>query len=395
MPWFRFGLLLLVVVRTVMLLGAMRRSLKGTSAAFDGKNHYEFAVSRARSGRVSGVKIGIAIADNLRFVLRREHRFDRLAKWFGIAREWQTADREFDDSIYVLTDDLVLLDALSHDAQLRDATHDLLTDERVRAIRCHGGSLWVDLHRIGREQDEGTAAAVAAALLPAVGPGLEKVGERLVAIQARPWTTERDPAESRQQILLMASSVIGIAGIAAFLWMEGVGLPRQLLFDVINRNAAILAAMVGAIFLVVLATLIGRTARTHLVLLEMLLVTLPGSWFAGRTYYALENERLDDSPATEFRTHISSVYHTSGRNRSYHLVLERALDPRLKPDMSVAPKVFNQFHAGDCARFDLHPGRFGDLWLAAIIPDTRCSALPDDPARSQTQWTNHSQADNE
>ncbi len=217
----------------------------------------------------------------------------------------------------------------------------------------------------------------------AVRPGLAKVQERLAAIQSRPWTPERDPAESRQQILLMASSVIGIAGIVAFFWMEGVGLPRQLIVDVINRFAAILAMVVGAIFLLLLATLIGRTARTHLVLLEILLVTLPGAWFAGRAYYAHENERLDDSPATEFRTHISNVYSTSGKNRSYHLVLERAPDPRLKPDLSVALTVFNQFHAGDCARFDLHPGRFGDLWLAAIVPDTSCDAPSDVPPDNQ------------
>jgi hypothetical protein len=384
MPWFRFGLLLLVAVKTVMLLAGMRRRFKATNTVFDGKEHYDYAVARNRNRQVTGVAIGVSIADNLRFVLRREHTFDRLAKWLGIAREWQTRDRDFDNSVYILSDDRVLLQALSQDAELREAAQALLGNERVGAIHCYRGSLWVDLHRISRDLHESVDTSIAAALLPAVQPDFQKFRERLAAIQARPWAAERDPADTREQILLLASSVIGITGIAAFFWTEGVGLPRQLSYAVISSYAATLAAVVGAIFLLVLVTLIGRTARTHLVLLEILLVTVPGAWFAGRAYYAFENERLDPSAALEFRTHISHVYYTSGKSRSYHLVLERALDPRLQPDMRVALKVYSQFHAGDCARFDLHPGRFGDLWLAAIVPDTRCDTPADDPAHSQT-----------
>jgi len=373
MPWLRFGLLVLVLTRIVFLFGALRRRFAGKRADGGGEA-YEYSVSRGKNRVVTAVRIGLDLPDTQRFLLRREGLLDRVAKWLGIAREWQTHDSSFDDAIFILSDDRVLLEALSFDRELRLAAERLFGNPQVKSIECARGYVWVTLHKIAPGEKGRTDEEIAVPLAAGVRPNLATLRDRLRAIGSRPWTDDRDPALEREHWLLIATSVIGIAGIAAFFWGEGLGLPRQLVFAAIESHAMLLTLIAGAILLALLVSLIGRTSRTHLVLMEILLVALPGAWFAGRALYTLENERLDRAPVTQYVTRLADVYTRRGsRSTSYYLVVEGWPDERFGRELKVRASVYARFRAGDCARFDLHRGYFGDPWLSAIEPDDGCA----------------------
>jgi len=369
MPLLRFGLLLLIFTRIVFLFGALRRSFSGKRAT-RGTEPYEYSVSRGKNGYVARVRIALELPDTQRFVLRRERFIDRTAKWLGIAREWQTNDPAFDDAIFILSDDPILLEALADDSGLRHAAQRLLANPQVESIACARGRLWATLCRVDAAFRAKGDDEIADLLAATIRPDLALLRDRLGAIGLRPWSEDRDPVEQREHWLLMATSVIGIAGIAAFFWGEGVGLPRQLAFTAIESHATILTAIAGAVLFALLVSLIGRSSRTHLVLIEILLVALPGAWIAGRALYALENERLDRAPATEHFARIVELYTHRGKSTSYYLVIDGWPDARFDRTLQVRPAVYEQFQPGDCARFDLHPGYFGDPWLSAIEPDT-------------------------
>src|SRR5262245_31953213 len=90
-----------------------RRVGFGTYHPFDWNGERcEVEVQRAK-GQVTGISLCLSLHDSWRFVLRRETWFDRFAKNFGIASEWQTGDRSFDERVFILSEDVTLNRALS------------------------------------------------------------------------------------------------------------------------------------------------------------------------------------------------------------------------------------------------------------------------------------------
>jgi hypothetical protein len=369
MPWLRFGLLFLVISRIVFLFGALRRSFSGKRSTH-GTEPYEYSVARGKGGYIARVRIALALPDTQRFVLRRERLFDRAAKWLGIAREWQTNDPAFDDAVFILADDPQFLGALSADGALRRAAARLFSNPQVDSIHCSRGRLWVSLRRIEAGLRSRSDEEIGDLLASGIEPDLARLRERLAAAGSFSWTGSRDPAEEREHWLLLSTSVIGIAGILAFFWGEGIGLPRQLVYTAIESRATSLTVIVAATLLALLILFIGRSSRTHLVLIEILLVALPGAWMSGRVLYTLENERLDRSPPTVHLARVADLYTHRGRSTSYYLVVDRWPDERFDRTLQVRAALYQRLQPGLCTRFDLHPGYFGDPWLSAIEPDT-------------------------
>jgi len=366
--WLRFGLLFLLFIKAATLFGSLRTRFPG-GVRVDGKEGFEAKVSRGKNRKLESVCLGLDLSDRVRFIMRREGMFDRIAKWVGIAREWQTRDSAFDDTVFVICDDPVLLDDISADAKLRAAVEQLLKRPSIKSLHCADGTVWIVMTKFDDAWRELDDDYLALAVKQSVGTDLIEVRERLQEVRAAPWTSDRDPVAARQQVLLAVSFVIGVAGIAAFLWSLGSGLPIQIVYDAIERRSLVVTAIVAAIFLGVLVTMIGRTSRTHLVLLEIVFVALPGAWFISRGVLTLENQRADSSQRLEHVTPLVDVYMQRGRrSTSYYLVVESWPDPRMESTkLQVDASVYREFRRDDCAKFTLRNGLYGDLWLESIV----------------------------
>jgi hypothetical protein len=355
-----------------MLISLLRRRFSGRPASTSG-DPYEFSVTRGKSRRISQVRLAIEAPNTLSFILRRENVLDRCGKALGIAGEWETSDRSFDESLFILSDDRILCGALSADADLRAAVMELFSDGMANSVECANGRLWIVLRNVPREYDSRENADVAAALASTYRPALARLGEKLATLHAPAWDGERDPGEHRTRWLLIASAVLGAGGLAGFLLQMNVtGLPRQLLSDRIDVHTTTLAASVAAVAVTALFVLVGRTSRTHLVLLAMLLTIVPATWLGGRVYYTWRNETLDTESPTDYVARIEDAYTRSGKSRRYYLIVDRWPDERFERTLQVSAAVYAQFHPGDCVRFDLHRGYFGDPWLSAIEPAGGC-----------------------
>ncbi|HZF15851.1 MAG TPA: hypothetical protein VE046_07940 [Steroidobacteraceae bacterium] len=372
MPFLPIILFMCLVGGMFMLAVLLRRGFSGTRAPRS-DDPYEYLVSRAKNRRITRVRLALDAPDGLRFVLRREKFYDRCGKALGLAREWETHDREFDESIFILSDDRVLCEALSVDEELRRAVMTLFKDPQMRSVECAGGRIWIVLVPVAQDHGKLPDLLVAEALMPLYRPLLARVRDRLVDLHARAWDGERDPGDSRSRTMMFVATGVGVAGMVAFvLQMNQAALPRQLIYEHIDHLAAVLAGSVVVIALLALFLLVGRTSRTHLVAFALLLALAPASWLAGRYGYTYRNEKLDAGPATDYLTRIDDTYSRSGKSRSYYLVVHAWPDGRFEQTLQVKSAVFSAFKAGDCARFELHGGSLGDPWLAAIEPDSRC-----------------------
>lgn len=368
----QFILFMCLIAGMGMLGGLLRRGFSGKPGPGGGET-YEFSVTRGKNRRIAQVRIAVEAPDVLRFVLRRENFFDRCGKAVGLTREWETHDRSFDESIFILSDDRVLCEALSVDDELRRAVTELFADPQTKSVECANGRIWIALAPGKRDFDGLDDPQVAGALAREFRPGLMRIRARLADLHARAWDGERDPGEARSRWLLILAGVCGAAGIVAFILQMNVSsLPRQLLFNRINHYATVATVSAVVLALLALFVLVGRTSRTHLVALAMLLVLVPATWLGGRFYYTSRNEKLDAQPATDYRTRIDDVYSKSGKSRRYYLVVHAWPDERFERTLQVTAALYSGFHPGDCARFELHSGSLGDAWLAAIEPDARC-----------------------
>jgi TonB family protein len=318
--------------------------------------------------------VGFDIPDTLRIVMRRESEFDRLAQIVGIAHEWKTQDERFDQSIYVVSDDVEMLQALSRNATLRNDICELLADPAVEALHCGFGSIWVDCKSSVAGASSNEDSVIGEKVARRLWKTLDPVRAQFEALQLQEWRNERDPAFRQEQLFLGIAALVGILGALAMLTTLGVDLPRPLVESGIVRHAGVAALATSVVLALALFAILGRTSRTHLVLLEIFLVAGPGAWLIGESYYQQFNQNADRAPPAEFVTRIAGKHYSrSRRSTSYYISVDHWPDTRIDRTLQVTFAVYKRLSRGQCVDFELHPGALGDLWLRAIKSSDQCA----------------------
>ncbi|HEY5970861.1 MAG TPA: hypothetical protein VIT22_02630, partial [Pseudoxanthomonas sp.] len=139
MGFLKLGLILLLVVR-LLGLARYRSGGRGKPVTHDGET-VRVGVTRNKSKNVIAFDVSVDVPDRLRFTLRRENWLDRVAKMLGVAREWQTGDEKFDSAVFIVSEDAVLLETMSADAELRTLLMTLLQMQRGGMLECCKGRL--------------------------------------------------------------------------------------------------------------------------------------------------------------------------------------------------------------------------------------------------------------
>jgi hypothetical protein len=352
---------LVLLLRLVWMLGRwlLRR---GKTLSFAGEP-VRVNVSRNKHGGVSGVRVTLEIADRLRFSLLPEDLLDRWAKSFGIVREWQTGDTPFDDRVFIVSEDAVLLETLSVDRELRELVARLLAEQRGVALFCDRGNLWVDCapsESLKDASDELLREQFARSLCPT----LVRLRERLLRIATSDWQPERDLARRRQGWLSGAAGLCAVAGISAFFLNAGTD-SYQVVREMISRYTLFATLSTGAALLVALALWLRATPLTHRVLFDVLLAAIPGAWFAASGALGWYNRHYDVSSPERRSVRVEQTYETIHRSRtSYHLVVAAWPDVRGQREVLVNPDEYRLMTPGGCVDVVWHRGRLGDGWIS-------------------------------
>ncbi|MFO0447748.1 MAG: hypothetical protein ACK52I_03480 [Pseudomonadota bacterium] len=277
-----------------------------------------------RPGTYDALRLGVPAPLRARALFRREHGGDRFARALRLIDEIQTGDARFDPHVFVLSDDPAMQALLADDAVARRAILDLFSDGRVTHVRCNRGRLWLELDATGI-----VAGGAPSDWLDAVAarhaPALATLQTCLHELPTGEALRAREPFARRETACYAACALVALAGIIAFVFSLGLGLPRPLALDAAERLAGSMTVVAALGLLGTAYALLAGSARTHLVLIEIVLTALPGVWLLARTAAIEFNQAADRSAPIAYEAHVEPRQVTRVSRRLAQLTVERHL----------------------------------------------------------------------
>jgi len=364
--WFLFGFITLAAACVWSLIWRLSAAWHG-SAETTGGIAYEYAASVVKS-KVQLIRVGVACGAGFTFTLKPEGGFDRLSKSIGLTKECQTGDAAFDDAIYVLSDDLALHRMLQLDAKLRANITRLTAacnvEGELKSINAHNGRLWVVVDPITNDKSE--AAQVARRIVPA----LDHLSCDFT-VKNGPVRDARDPFPFRAACLLAVSTGLAING--GFAIVRGTSGTFPFMVDLHAPARWALLVALGALSLLVAIALawMGRSACTHLVLVELVLVGSLGAYVTAYAEFRDYNIELDRAPPRMIEASVTRLYdtythHKGQETRHCHVEMRGWPIPESWASQEVDCGFQAQLSVGGRVVVEQHQGALGWPWVAAF-----------------------------
>jgi hypothetical protein len=307
------------------------------------------------------VTVGAPTRASVEFEIKREDALDRFAKRIGLSVESQVGEARFDWHLYLLCDDPYLLTGMHHDPELPEAMLGLfgISSPNVRGVSrliCRGGTVRLLLKASG---DVGDAARIAAD----VAPALLDVATRL---DASAGVRRRDPLWMHAALMLGIASGLFANGLVQSFRVGWNGLPNTLDDGALGLYGAIGGAMLLGLLLTATWSLLGRTSRAHLVLLQVLLLGGPGAFATALTLTRDLNMDADTAPASTYETGVVRTWTTHTRKGGTHYYITLGAWPGSDGDqeIQVTRDTFPPLGAPVTVR--VHDGFLGLQWLESF-----------------------------
>lgn len=360
--WFLFGALTTTVAAGVM-------GYRRYTAAWSGKQGrgYEYAFGTDKQGEVQSAKIAVRHDAAFDFEIKRETGADRWFKQVGVSIEPQTGDSAFDKALYLACDDAAVRAMFMSSKALREAMWRVFFDHAlpVKSVVCRAGRVWVDLRDTDLDEASVLLGVDAYIARPLQAIAAELKSRRLST------STRRDPLFLKSVLVLALSSGLAISGgmqLARLYWWSSTPFTLDL-------QSLFVASVFGGIFLLVLLlaagfALLGRSARMHLVLFELLLVGGFGAWATSYTELRDINIDFDRSEAHEVASTIVTKTSHRGRrgSRSYYLHLADWRTPGETIRVKVSASEYERAVSGVPLRVRVRDGAIGVQWVESYAP---------------------------
>lgn len=364
--WFALGFVSL----GFMLVGLIRArwflSWKGTEAASSRLPRHRYNLITYHKSDV-GIDVGVPVPDFFRFELKRERWTDRLFKWVGLAVEKQFGHDSFDRLVYVASDDDHLLNKVANSTELQEAATKLFNGvtlgARMRHVRCANGWLIARLVRVAWFSHENDAQWLLRAKDVAL-PQLDRLAEALRSAEppSQPQA-RRDPYLLPGVVLVSISTALGING---FMFLLRPALDDAFLTDTwpITWWTFWIGSGVVAVLFLAHLWLLGRSARAHLYLLELLLIGTAGAYTTAAVEIREANIAWDTAPAVVRQVPVTdrSISRSRRTGTRHYLHVADWNNPSRTLRVSVSSAEYQAAAAGRPAMFEERPGRFGASW---------------------------------
>lgn len=322
----------------------------------------------------TGLKVALDVPEHYRFELKHETALDRFFKWVGLSVERQFGASGFDPLVYVAADDAHLLDRFGASHALRTAAQHLfarrLTECRLRGVYCSSGKIWIDLRVTTIFFDKAEARAALERGASLLLPELQIVASELHAQPPTEQAITRDRFLIPSVVFVSISSALAIYGLLSLFrnaFDERFTLnTTQIWFIAFPLGTAILAVLV-----VSSQWVLARSARAHLVLLELLLVGSFGAY--STSYFAVRDINIDFDLSATQQVHavifIKSIEDgRSGRFGRRHSKIYLFdywwEDPKQLKRIRVHRQLYEGSEEGDLLEFEKKAGFFGIPWVS-------------------------------
>lgn len=212
--WFIFGVLSPVLWGLIFFYQRLYSSWQGMPASVKGIR-YGYDYTETKNSRM--LRIGMKCLQDYNFTIRRETSFDRVFKFLGITKECQIGCKEFDQKIYISSNDTHLLAELQRNTVLQEALLRLLTRLPNAflvppVLRCKFGQLWL-CWRVKRKFKQEYIFELAEAVVPI----LECLKNEIQKTPPTSLLKLRDPFVYKAAALQAISTSLAINGWLAIL----------------------------------------------------------------------------------------------------------------------------------------------------------------------------------
>jgi hypothetical protein len=316
------------------------------------------------------IRIGVDMPSRVNCQFRGERRFDKWAQDWRLIKEHQTGHADFDDQVFFVSDSRPVQKMVSANRLILDHVLSLKNDAidglEFHQVVCRRGRLWVEFYATDGDLSEGQCEDLIEHCVPILHD-MAAAFNRYAAYTVHMW---KDPIYWKALGLTILSSFLLVDGLLQWdQWHRYV--KGQILPNTVLETHAALLTVAGSLGLLVMAVLLmGRSSRTHVVLLGLLPASLFGLYI--ESLVVLRDLNTYQDPG-QTRTVVSKVTDTHlffwrgswwlNWNASYLInVQATAQTPDL--DVRVPFKTYSQAQPGQAVQMQLHPGKLGYPWVS-------------------------------
>lgn len=365
--WFLFGLITLISFCSYKAYVKIHASWEGKTGTTQGIN-YRYDADSSLKGEVKAFKIAIDATEGHDFILKRERSVDRLFKHIGVSREYEIGNSEFDDLIYVISDDKLLHQQLSSSPDLVNAIIRLFSyregmRNKVTELQCNSGRLWATFSVI-----EGYQEHQAPFLAPKLVPHLSRIAEHLKAADYRGSVRGKDPFLIKAAIILAISSGLFLNGLTHMFRVHFSYFPINLDKHLLMTDTIIASITIITLLLFVAIRSLGRSARTHIVLIEILITGCIGDGLTTYTQLHEFNMARDRSETQEFITTLVSKSYSGRKNTHYYFYIENwTTEPHIsRRKIEVSRELYRSASRGSKLLIKQNSGYLDYRWVSSI-----------------------------
>jgi len=318
--------------------------------------------------KIKTLLLGINCHVSPNFYLKRQTGLDNFFKRIGISNELETGDEAFDDAIYLVSDNKTLNYALVNSSEFRTAVKKIMdygtpSTLEARNIYCRNGRLWVQFG-VGDAYDDLHVGNIAKALSSQFDI-LKKSVNEVALISGSRW---RDPFVIKAAILLAMSSGLAINGaIQVFRATMGT-IPFTLHHSLIIQDAIKFGLIILIVFMLGALFWLGKSARTHFVLIELATVGAFGIFVTTMVELRDFNMEMDTNAPHYFDTQVVDKYSRRGsRSGRRHYVILRDWNCDCgNYKLQVSRSLYNYLPSRGEVTITQYPGRLGYPWVSSI-----------------------------
>lgn len=371
--WFVFGFFSLIGFVVYALRQRATAKWFGMPSSVHRKAYqYEVVVQRVpfrTEPKSVGLRIGVTASTAYDFSLKPEKWRDWLSKFIGFSVEHQTGDAEFDKTVYILSNDARIHATLSQNAALRA---DILRIFKVVAphsavlkeVRCSNGRLWAH-YKLKTKLNHAKIPVLAEQVVPALSRLADDLARANVAGAPRLY----DRFVLRAAIILAISSGLALNGAAHLFRLLFIPVPftadnSTLILWSLYCGAGLLALLVLSVVL-----FLGRSARAHVVLFEVLLVGSLGAVLTSFVELRDLNMEWDQQPAISYEVSAVSKRISEGkRSKSYYITISGWPNKNTTNEIQVTSSLYYRTGLGRDLVLLEKPGFLKVPWVAAVMP---------------------------
>lgn len=363
--WFLFGFVTFISATIYISYKRIDGSWKGNSYK-KGSIHYQLK-TYINKGKARKVLLGVEGPQGLHFMFKKETAFDRLCKSIGLSKEFQVGDDKFDQLVYIVSDSQTLHSEIQKNIKILALVPALFQRAKkhaceVKKLKCRSGRLWLEL-----KPSKGFVPNNSKPLADDLIPSLKEIAENLSSSMLENKASWKDPFVLKAIIILSISSGLAINGGIHLMRLFWNKVPFTIDSSELFYDALLLGGVITLALMFVTLGFLGRTARTHIVLIELLLVGSFGAFATSFTELRDYNMEMDTSQSIRYEVTLHNKQKVrSRRSTNYYLYVDDWTKKSSSKKLRVSNSFYSRVKKGDPLSISQRDGYLGYRWVESL-----------------------------